>query len=124
VDALAFAALLAVAVLVPVVVRLSAFEGGDVRIAGFTPSEQALVNYLKRRDGDATQKEIAQDLKTSRLKSIQARERSMKKKELLSIGSVYYKVRKLTFSSCDAVLSCGVQVNRLQRVLNLWTKKG
>ena len=68
-DALAFAALLAVAVLVPVVVRLSASEGGDVRIAGFTPSEQALVNYLKQRDGGSTQKEIAQDLKTSRLKA-------------------------------------------------------
>jgi hypothetical protein len=124
VDALAFAALLAVAVLVPVVVRLSAFEGGDVRIAGFTPSEQALVNYLKQRDGDATQKEIAQDLKTSRLKSIQARERGMKKRSCYQLAVYIIMFVNLIFNSCDVVPSCGVPVNRLQRVLNLWAKKG
>ncbi len=66
---LAFAALLAVAVLVPVVVYLTASGGGGVRVAGLTPQEQAVVNYLKRRGGEATQKEIAQDLNISRLKA-------------------------------------------------------
>jgi uncharacterized membrane protein len=66
---LAFAALLAVAVLVPLIVYLTASGGGGVRVAGLTPQELAVFNYLKQRGGEATQKEIAQDLKISRLKA-------------------------------------------------------
>ena len=66
---LTFVALLAVAAFVPIMVYFIASSGGGVRVAGLTPSEKAVVNYLKQRGGEATQREIAQALNISRLKA-------------------------------------------------------
>jgi len=65
---LILALLLAVASMM-IMVYVFALDRGGVRVAGLTPSEQEVVNYLIRQGGQATQKEIAQALNISRLKA-------------------------------------------------------
>ncbi len=65
---LSFAALLVVAAAVPIIVYALALDRSGVRFSGLTSAEQAVVDYLLRQGGQATQKDIAQALNMSRLK--------------------------------------------------------